>query len=405
MRLRRMAAVLLALLMTLSGCWSRRELTEVSFAGLMGVDWAEGQYLITLNIWLPGRQGGERGGGGTPGHKVMTVTERGPSPDGALAKLDQVLPRSLTLAHVRAVIFGEEMARKGIGPVMDFLLRSVEIRPNAFVGIASGSAFELLGARPRQDIPAAGPLGYHDAALRRSSVTPIRRVAETANTLQEEGIDLTLPLFRRGNQPPPKPPDVYDEGALRESEGNADEIVFGGAGVFRGDKLVGWLTPDETRGTLWGTDQMGHGAISAECPKPEPDNRIIYRLRKGQGKADVELVGGKPRGVIRVNVVADVNDVTCTDTMIRDGDIRSLIRVLDSRVRANVDRAVGVMRETGADIFGFGQNLFRADPAAFLAREDQWSDIVREMPVTVQIDARVSRLGQLNVKYRWKRAE
>lgn len=400
--MRKAFAALVAAGLLLSGCWSRRELTEVSFAGVIGFDWVDDQYLVTIAIHSPGQKPGEKAQ--PTARTVWTISERAPSPDVAFAQMDEMLPRSLTLSHVRSVIFGETMARRGIGPVMDLLLRSVDIRPTAWVGVTNGTASELLAAQPRQGVMTEGPLGYHEAAQHRSSITPARRLTEVAKILQEEGIDLTLPLFRRANKKAPNPERAQEEGALRPKPEDANEIVFGGAGVFRGDKLVAWLTPREARGHLWGINRVRHGIVSAMCPKPKDNQRVVFRLRSSKGRTRLNWVNGKLQGLIHVKVVADVNEITCREPVVAPDDTHRLSQILEARVREYVLASVEIGRREGADMFGFGQYLFRRAPAAFRAREAKWDAVLKGMPVTVQVDAQVVRLGQTRRRFRWREA-
>ncbi|HWI65869.1 MAG TPA: Ger(x)C family spore germination protein [Symbiobacteriaceae bacterium] len=396
----RILALILSVSLVVTGCWSRRELTEVSFAGILGVDWEEGKYMISLVISSPRRQSGE--GGGSPSRRVWTVSQDGPSLDAALARMDQTLDRSLTLSHIRAIVFGEGMARRGIGPVMDFLLRSVEVRPTAWVSVTNGDAKTLLGARPRQDELSEGPLGYQDAAQRRSSLTMARRLTEVANILQEEGVDLTLPMFRRGDQPGPQGQESQEEAPLRGYEHEEFEVKFGGSGIFKGDKLVGWLNPDETRGHLWVKDRIMQGAIIAQCPTPKPDQRIVFRLRHGEGELKTRVENGQVKGSIEVKVVADVNEISCEEPVLTDGNTEKLEQALDARMRKTIGQAVAAMKRERSDFLGFGQALYRKQPAAFTSREKQWDEILTQLPVTVDVSVRIPRLGQLNRRYRWK---
>ncbi|HWI53889.1 MAG TPA: Ger(x)C family spore germination C-terminal domain-containing protein, partial [Symbiobacteriaceae bacterium] len=101
----------------------------------------------------------------------------------------------------------------------------------------------------------------------------------------------------------------------------------------------------------------------------------------------------------------DVNDITCEDRLLSDGDVSRLNKALEARVRESISHALGVARATGSDFFGFGQNLFRHNPGAFLTREKKWDDVLKEMPVTVEVEGKVIRLGQLNKKYRWREVQ
>lgn len=399
MRAKRCALILMMIpLLLLPGCWSRRELTDVSFAGLMAIDWMDEQYVVTLNINSPRRQTQEQtAGGGKEG--VWTVSGQGDTVDIALARIDQILSRSLTLAHIRAVFFGEEMARRGIGPALDFLLRSVEIRPTAWVGITEGKAKELLTARPRQEqVPSDGPMGYHDSAANRSSLTPARRLTEVSNILQEEGIELTLPFFRLGNREIPR-----ENGALSPAPEHQKEIIFGGAGVFEQDRLVAWLSPTGARGQLWARDRVVHGALRGECPDPKKAHGVVFRLRKATGKVRTGVEGGKLRGYITIRVFADVNELLCEGRLPFTPDLPLLEKSLRERVQQDIDTALEAARETGSDIFGFGQSLFRYAPQQFTSRQEKWPELIKQMPISIKVEARVVRMGQISRRYKWRR--
>ncbi len=393
MSLRRLMALIL-LALALTGCWSRRELTEVSFTGLLGVDWEDGRYLVTVTVLSPRPGGGTDGGGGGRQQAVWTISERGEALDQAFARLDQILSRSLTLAHVRAIIFGENMARHGIGPAMDVMLRSVEIRPTAWIAVTPGRASDLLMARPRQELaPSDSPLGYHETATRRSSVTPARRLTEVANMLQEEGVDLSLPIFRLAETESPRP-----EGALNPHPESPKEITYGGAGVFVGDKLVNWLSPAEARGLLWSKNRAVHGAVSAPCR--DPKQRVVFRLRDAHGRVSTYMSGGKPRGQINVKVLADVNEIGCTGEALGDAESQTLQRLLEAEVSSQIRSALTQMRSSKSDFFGFGQALFRHSPQLYSQRSRSWAELLAELPVEVHVTAQVPRLGQLYRTYR-----
>ncbi|HEY3367163.1 MAG TPA: Ger(x)C family spore germination protein [Symbiobacteriaceae bacterium] len=397
MRHSKLVAVLL-MAFVLSGCWSRRELTEVSFAGIMGIDWVDGQYLVTINVLSPRRGGG--GGGGSEGvgtnvSGVWTVSQQAAALDEAVGRIDQILSRSLTLAHVRSIIYGEEMARHGIGPTVDYLLRSVEVRPTVWMGVTNGLARDLMTARTRQEgALSEGPLGYHDAAKRRSSVSPSIHLAEMANILQEEGISLTLPVFRLANRETPKP-----DGEKSPDPEAPKEIIFGGSGVFRDDKLVAWLSPDETMGQLWVKGHIVHGVISAPCK--DPDRRAVFRLRKGKGDVKIKLVQGKLVGEVHIKAIADLNELNCREPGLTEEGAVGLSDLLRKKVEQQISAALKVAQKNGADFLGFGQELYRRDPKMFRKHQATWAKELTTMPITIHVDAKVPRQGQMGPRFHW----
>jgi len=380
----------ICLALAVAGCWSRRELTEVAFAGVMGVDWADGQYLVTVNVRSP-RKGGESQAQGGPDIKTVSVAAH--SIDEGVAKLDNILARSLTLAHIRSVTIGEEMAERGIGPILDHLLRTVEIRPTVRLGVAVGMARDLLQARPfGESAPGDGPLGYHETAMYRSSNVIARRLQEVGIILQEEGIDLTLPVFRLGNTPSPA-----ENGAVSPSPEIQREVIYGGSALFRNDRMVGWLSPDATRGLANALDKAVHGGIIVPCKAP--DRRMVFRMRKSEGSIRSSVVGGRLSGQIVVSIIADLNEVTCPEEVLRDGDVVYLQDALAREVRKNILEAFERACEAEADIFGFGEYTFRRSPQMFLGLAKH--GYMSNMTVSVQVRPQVPRLGQLYRRYRW----
>lgn len=384
---------LLLCLVLLSGCWSRREITETAFAGAMAVDWdeEEQQYVLTLNILLPVAGGpGQGATGGTKadpaGKPVWTIQARAKALDEAVGRLERLSPRRLYLAHVRSILIGEAMARRGIGPVLDFLVRLVEIRPTLWVGVVRGKAAELQTARPTMEgYPANGPMGYHDLIERRSA-GPAFRLAAVIATLSEEGIDLVLPSMRLAG--PEGDPTTLTVGGPP-----AREVEVGGAGLFRGDRLVDWLEPDEARGLLWGLGRAGLGPVVTPCPGG--GGSAVYRLRRNHTRARVDRTGRSARATLEVRLVADIDEVECLGGPRTPERIRTFEKALEGEVRREVESVLKLVRKHRIDPLGLGQRLFRRDAAAYRALERRWPQILAEMPVKVEVEVSVPRMGQI----------
>jgi hypothetical protein len=106
--------------------------------------------------------------------------------------------------------------------------------------------------------------------------------------------------------------------------------------------------------------------------------------------------------MISVKVVADVNENSCEEPALYDGDTSLLEASLTSRVRDNIQKAIAVAHATGSDFFGFGQSLFRLHPAEYTARQADWHEIIKKLAVQVNVETQVVRTGQLYRRYQWR---
>ncbi|WP_051318462.1 Ger(x)C family spore germination protein [Cohnella thermotolerans] len=146
---------LLALLLPLTGCWSRHELNDPAIVVGLGIDKAGDGYKVSAQIVNPGQVSSRNGmAKGLP--PVVTFTEQGKTVPEALRRMTTKLSKRLYFSHLRIVVFGERMAREGIRKPLDFISREAAMRNDFFLVVAKGcEASDVLGISSSIDpIPA-----------------------------------------------------------------------------------------------------------------------------------------------------------------------------------------------------------------------------------------------------------
>src|SRR5690606_6395180 len=104
-----------------TGCWNMKELNEIAIIVGMGIDKAGDQFEISLQIINPTQIAPQKGNGDkTP---VVLYSEKANSIFEALRKLTKKLPRKANVSQLQMLVIGEELAREGIGPVVDLISR------------------------------------------------------------------------------------------------------------------------------------------------------------------------------------------------------------------------------------------------------------------------------------------
>ena len=74
---------------------------------------------------------------------------------GCLSKLQEKLPRRIFFSHSGIIIFGEQMARDGVSPILDFFIRQREARMRSYIIFTKGEAVKILKFIPKLErIPA-----------------------------------------------------------------------------------------------------------------------------------------------------------------------------------------------------------------------------------------------------------
>lgn len=267
----RMACLLLLIILMLcllAGCWSKVEIEQMAFISVVGIDRADdGDLLVSFQIVNPralARGGGGAGGGGNE-PPVFVITERARTLPDALARLEEESPRVVHFKQLTAIVLGEDLARSGVRDVMDFFARHWEMRRSIWVLVAKKSAQDVLlkGAPVSEKIPG---IAIKMEMERRALLAPTRypvTLGDFLTGLTREGEDGIASSVEVGPMQEGKPGGQGEGGATKEkTTSRTKELVFSGAGVFRGDKLVAFLGPQETRGVRWFRGKVPGGVFT-----------------------------------------------------------------------------------------------------------------------------------------------
>lgn len=133
----------------LSGCWSKKELDEISILSGVGIDIGEQNKLrLTMQVILHREmkiesQSGKRGGEEKP---TQNVVAEGNSLIDANRNYVLQSGRRGYWSHINVLIIGEELAKKGIGQILDVLERDQEVRRRTYLLVSKGEAKDILNA-------------------------------------------------------------------------------------------------------------------------------------------------------------------------------------------------------------------------------------------------------------------
>ncbi|MEW6045756.1 MAG: Ger(x)C family spore germination protein [Bacillota bacterium] len=403
------------------GCWDRHELPTLALATAVAFDEPPGAQgvLMTMQVAIPSRiagagggvgAGGGAGGGTAPG---MPFARTASGPQGpttwvvgapgrtvaeALERITLFSSRLPALAHLRVIVLGEELARSGVGTLLDALARERDFRRTAWVVVARGvPAYRVLELpNPLFASAAAGIAGQQETLAFRTALVLPRRLHAFMADYVEPGVDPVVPAVSFAHPVPADraltPGGQAEPPALLAVEGTA---------VFRKGQLVGWLSPEETRALvllkglsrqfLLVTDCPGvKGAVSVNAIRFTTRRKLLPPRPAGGGS---QASPSLPRFAVRVVVEGNLFEQTCLPPL----DAMALRRVeerLAGKLEADIRRTLARLHgELRADAAGFGQQLYRAEPALWNKLSPHWRGLLPQIEVDVEVQVRIRRTG------------
>ncbi|MEN1990003.1 Ger(x)C family spore germination protein [Paenibacillus hubeiensis] len=391
----RMILSFVVLLPLLTGCWDRQELNELGIMLGLGVD-MEGELIkVSAQVVVPNEISNKSGGAkGTPVTQYQATAK---TLFEAIQKLTEISPRQTFMSHIRVLVFGEEYARKqGIYDVTEALMREPSVRPDYYVLIARNTTatkvLDLL--TPLDNIPAEKIFSSLDVSAK-----------TWAPTTTVTGDKLMDSMISPGIQPVITGIEVIGNS---ENSGSKDNISFirsparlssTGLGIFKGDKLIGWLTEEESKGYNYIRDNVVATVGHVDCPSSQ--GVVTLKTLRSKTKRKAKIVGGEPVIHIKVKTISSIASVDCGMSIGAMAAIRALEKQSQESLVELMQTSVNsVRRKYHVDIFGFGQEVYHANPKYFQKIEKDWDKYFENLEVKFESNVQIKRVGALDNSFK-----
>lgn len=390
-----LCALILANVVTMSGCWDTREINELGLVTAVGIDKGEGsdEYSLTVQIANPSS---ESSGSGQSSAKseVWIGQEKGPSLFDATRKLVKRSSRRIMWAHNNVVIIGESMAREGIIPIIDFFTHNPELRMKSAIVISKGDAKDYISAKIGMD----NPPGVSFVSLENYR-------GLTAESVESNILQVCSSLKGKYSNPVIAEISLVEGIKQQESQksgesgsGGATEIVeLSGAAIFKKDKMLDWLTPEECRGISWVLNQTKDTAVTVFDPD-HGNKSVVVETRGVKAKIISRIVKGIPDITINISGKGDIVEEDGA-TKLDINDVKKRISgMLEKRIEDEVKNSLNaVQKKYKVDCLGFAQIAHSQNRKEWNAGlKNRWEEIFPEIPVkvTANINIKSSAINQ-----------
>ncbi|WP_438347373.1 Ger(x)C family spore germination protein [Paenibacillus sp. FA6] len=380
--------ICILLAVSVTGCWSRRELNDLAIAVGLGIDKVGNKYNISVQVVEPSEVSGNKRSGLAP---VTMYHATADSLLEALRKMTTISPRKIYIAHLRIVVISEALAREGIGDALDFISRDPEARNDFFVVVAKDAkAMDTLKILTNlEKVPAVRLFTTLKTSEKQWAPTTAVKLDELIADLVSEGREPVLTGLRVIGDP-----EVGDSKKNVESILSPTDLQYSGLAVFRKDKLIGWLSDEEGRAYNFINNNINSTAGSVDCPD---GGKVTFRIIRADSKVKGSMRDGRPRIDIEVNTEAHVAEVQCSLDMTKPETIAELEKWAERKLADIIDSTIArVQQDYKVDIFGFGEAIRRSNPKAWKTMKNNWNQTFSNIPVNVKVNYKVQQLGKIS---------
>lgn len=365
----------------LTGCWNRIEVNDIAIVTAIGLDLQEDDKIrLSLQVAIPSKLGPTSGTGTSgSGNSTFMISETGATLSEAFRHLQGKLSRRVFFSHSRVLLIGEDLAKEGVSHILDFYSRYHQPRMNSYIMFTKGDAFDVIKNQPQLESVSA----EETRELTKLTVGLTVNIKDFLDMLLTEGLEPVAPQFAS------EPLEVDTE----SQSGNAQAIV--GAAVFRGDKLVGWMNDNETRGILWLRNEMNMGVITVDLPKGKGDGHISSNIIRSETNIEPKIKNGKIH--ISVNTTSEMNVMENASELSLDDskNIEKLQNEIEKEIKNRIQKALDKAKDDlESDIFGFGEAVYKKYPKQWNEKyKKSWEKDFPELDVSINTKVYVRRIG------------
>jgi len=382
-----LAASLLVASFVATGCWNRRELNTMSILLGAGIDKVGNQYRLSAQVVDPGEVAAAKGSSSARSPVTM-YKATGSTLFEAFRKMTLTSPRKIYASHIRILVIGENLAREGISGALDLLSRDPEMRTDYDILIARNTTAEnvLKIMTPLEKIPANKLFDSLTTSERAWAPTTTFTLNELIEQLVAKGQDPVLTgVIITGN------PKVGEEYMNVNQIDPAVKLKLSTLAAFKGSRMVGWLTRDESKGYNLIMGNVRSTAVTLPCPN---GGKLALEVLRTKSKIKGGAENGRPTARIQLKVEANVAEVACIVDLDDPRTIRSLERQAEEEKRELMVKAVkAAQKRYRADIFGFGEAIYRARPRYWQRISKDWKEHFPDMKVEYDIEVLIRRTG------------
>lgn len=361
----------------LSGCWNYRGINEMTIVAGVAVDKNpdNGNYQLCfefIDISAPVKDKGASG---------KLIEAEGETIFDAVRNAKKRAGSKLYFGHTQVLIISQDLARsEDIGRILDWFLRDGECRETMYVAISqektAADLFQLEGIDQTVISIKLQKLLYGDSKVTAS--TEAVELYTTFETLNSQGRDLVLPAVHK----------VVNK--------NVPTCEVNGLAVFKGERLAGFLSPQETKYFLFVIDAIKGGLFPFSSVENErPDSTL--EIHKSKTKLSLRKTEAGPRILVKSDTIAFLDEYMETRVDLKEPKVIELEAIASKELQSNIEGVIKkVQTDFGSDIFGFGNFIYKKDTDLWNQLHDGWEERFRYLDVAVEAEIHITGTASLN---------
>jgi len=363
----------------LTGCYDHKELNTIAIMTATEINKIDDEFIINVQVVNP--QSKDTVNIQAP---FIIYEGKGKTIHEAYREIKHQSSRFLYPNHMEILIVNEKLAKEDISQIIDLFLRMPDVRTEFNVLIGKNDNI-LSITTPIDDVSGTSIVDTMETNNKYLGITNFVTFNEFANMNLNKNLEIILPSIETVN---------YNESATttQNTEKTKIESIYklGNLAIFKNNKLLGYLTKDESITYNVIKNKTKDILITTECEK----NKYMT-VEATNIKSDISTKNKEIN--IKVDMTGNINETMCNIKLNNEKNIKKIEKDLKKYIEEQITTNINNIRKTyNSDIFGFLDLIYKKDYNTYKKIKNNWYD-KEYKDIKINVKASINIIGKGNV--------
>lgn len=281
--------------------------------------------------------------------------------------------KKLYWSHAKILIINGNLAENNVHEVLDWVNRDQEVRDDMRIFVTTkNTAQQILETRKDENTIVSNMI--HDMMINQEAVSSYPKIDlwEFLYDMAAPGIEPVAAII--GLNP-------YEKGTLK----------VGGTAIFNGDKMIGELSPDQSKILLFIRNKISGALFNIRKDQTKVGANITFELFKNKTKLIPTYSNGSVAIIVDVNTNAGVAESSEDLDFTNNATVKQLERCLEAELVEEIQTLVSlVQKQYETDIFGFGREIEAHMPSEWSKLKTDWNKNFTNLEVKANVHVTVN---------------
>jgi len=348
--------IIIVIIFLLTGCFDHQELNEIAILTATEINKNDDEFIINAEIINP--QSPDKTT--IVSSPFIMYQSKGKTIQEAYRMIKLSSSRYIYPDHLRIVIIDEELAKNDISEILDFYLRNPLARTEFKILI--GKDKDILNTiTPIDPISSNSILDTLETSSNYLGITNIVTLNNLADMKLNPNKEIILPSIELEKK-------ENNNDTIKNTESSSPNTMYklSTLAIFKDNKLIGYLTKDESITYNLIENKLKNTIITYECEK---NKYLSYEIINNNSK-----ITTKNKEInINIDITGTINESACNIKLNNESNITNLETSLSNYLQGNITKNINNIRNTyNSDVFGFLDIIYKHDYQTYEEIKDTW---------------------------------